>query len=156
MTIVVNPIRVVALDVYGTILAFNDYEYSCPSRKGLGDFFDNCEKRGIKVVTSSDVPTGNVKNDLKIAFKLARDERLSLDKFDDFFQLDQGVKDFSVIIEHYNIIYGELLVVGDNYHKDIIGALRLGAKAIHCPVYGTNEGEEWDFGKINLDVSKIA
>ncbi len=158
-----SPLKVVALDVYGTILAFDDYDYSCPPRKGLEDLFDNCESRGIKVVTSSDAFTGNVRNDLVIAFRIVLElmldikaksrmkRRLNIDRFDDFFQLDQGMKDFSVIIGHYDIVPKELLVVGDNLNKDIFGALGLGANAILCPVYGVDQGREWDFGKIDLD-----
>ena len=164
----VIPIRVVALDVYGTILAFDDYDYSYRSREGLEDFFDDCEERGIKVVTSSDAFTGSVKNDLSIAFKFVlqamldieaisrMQRRLNINRFDGFFQLDQGVKDFSVIIGHYGITSEELLVVGDNFEKDICGALKVGARKIHCPVYGINQGKEWDFRKIDLDnVEKV-
>jgi hypothetical protein len=158
-----NLIKVVALDIYGTVLAFDDVDDSFPPRKGLADFFDNCERRGIKVVTSSDGGTGNVKNDLSIAFRLAIErildpqerkkmrERLNLDRFDDFFQMDPGEKDFSVIIGRYDIIPNQLLVVGDNFNKDICGALRLRARAIHCPMYGVDQGGDWDFGMIDLD-----
>ena len=149
-----SSIKVVALDVYGTVLAFDDGDYSFPPRKGLEVFLDNCEKRGIKVVTSSDAFTGNVRNDLLVAFKLVPEKKLTLDRFDGFFQLDQGIKDFSIIIGQYDIVPKELLVVGDNPNKDIYGALRLRANAIHCPVYGVDEGGEWDFGKIDLDSIK--
>lgn len=144
-------IKVVALDVYGTMLAFDDYDYSFPPRKGLEVLLDNCDRRGIKVVTSSDAFTGNVRNDLSIAFKLVPERKLSLDRFDGFFQLDQGIKDFSVVIGHYNIVPAELLVIGDNPNKDIYGALRLGANAVLCPAYCVDGEREWDFGKINLD-----
>jgi hypothetical protein len=143
-------IKVVALDIYGTVLAFDDFDYSFPPRAGLKEFFDECDKRGIKVVTSSDALIGNVRNDLMIAF--ACKKGLRLERFDEFFQLDQGLKDFSVIIGHYDIIPRELLVVGDNPNKDVYAALMLGANAILCPAYGVNQGREWDFSKINLDV----
>lgn len=64
-------IKVVALDIYGTVLAFDDCDYSCAPRKGLVDLFDRCDARGIKVVTSSDAFIGNMKNDLVMAFKFA-------------------------------------------------------------------------------------
>ncbi|OGZ77313.1 MAG: hypothetical protein A2280_01275 [Candidatus Staskawiczbacteria bacterium RIFOXYA12_FULL_37_10] len=159
----ISIIKVVALDVYGTILAFDDVDDSFPPRRGIEDFFDNCEERGIKVVTSSDGGTGNVKNDLSISFKVAIEriadpeerrkmkERLSLKRFDDFFQLDQGTKDFSEIIGHYDIIPSQLLVIGDNLNKDIYGAFRVGARAILCPIYGIDQGGDWDFGMIDLD-----
>lgn len=158
------PIKVVALDVYGTILACDDCDYSCAPRAGLADFLDKCRDRGIIVVTCSDCFSANVRNDLEMAFKLVierlltpqeRQEmrsRLCLGRFAEFFQLDQALtKDFSVIIGRYDIRPEELLVVGDNYDKDIVGALVVGANAIHCPVYGINKGAEWDFGKIDLD-----
>ena len=146
-----TAIKVVALDVYGTVLAFDDNDYSCPPRKGLLAFLQDCRRRGIKVVTSSDGFTGNVKNDLTMAFKLNSGKGLSLDYFDEFFQLNQGVKDFSVIIGYYDIVPQELLVIGDNFNKDIIGALKLGTRAIHCPVLGVGQGQDWDFSKIDLD-----
>jgi len=153
------PIKVLALDIYATVLAFNDHDYSCPPRDGLELLFDRCDERGIKVVTSSDGMTGNVKNDLAIAFRLVANRRignqpksrLCIERFDNFFQLNQGLKDFSIIIGHYNIIPSELLVIGDNPNKDIYAALRLGANAIRCPMYGVDEGREWSFAGINLD-----
>ena len=144
-------IKIVALDIYGTILATDDCDYCCPPRKGLEVFLDNCDKRIIKVVTSSDAFTGNVKNDLEIAFRLAQGKRLSLYRFDNFFQLAQGLKDFSIIIGHYDIIPSELLVIGDNPNKDIYAALMPGARAILCPAFRTDEGRDWDFGNIDLD-----
>jgi len=148
-------IKVVALDIYGTVLAFDDCDDSFQPRKGLADFLDACDRRGIMVVTSSDAFTGNVKNDLEIAFKLAAEvfseTRLRLERFDGFFQLNQGPKDFSVIIEHYRIAPEELLVIGDNIDKDFNGALMVGATAILCPKFGIAQGKDWDFAKIDLD-----
>lgn len=163
-----NPsfIKVVALDVYGTILALDDHDCSCPPRKGLEDFFDECEKRGIKFVTSSDAFTPNVKNDLSISFKVAIEriadagarkkmrERLNIGRFDDFFQLNQGIKEFSIIIKYYSINPRELLVIGDNLDKDIQGAIIAGANVIYCPPYGIDQGGKWDFRKIELDCIK--
>lgn len=143
--------KVVALDIYGTVLAFDDYDYSCSPRDGLEVLLDKCDEQGIKVVTSSDAFTGNVRNDLEIAFKLVPERKLSLERFDGFFQLDQGIKDFSIIIGHYNILPVELLVIGDNFNKDIIGALRLGARAVHCPAFSVDEGRHWNLGEIDLD-----
>jgi len=149
------PIKVAALDVYGTIIP-SDFDCNSPSRLFFDIFFDNCDKRGIKVVTSSDGQTGSVKNHLTLAFtsynkKHNCKNKLSVERFDDFFQLDQGLKDFSIIIGHYDIIPKELLVIGNDPNEDIYAALKLGANAILCPTYWTDEGEEWDFSKINLD-----
>ena len=154
-------IKVVALDIYGTVLAFDDHDCSLPPRKGFEKFLDECDERGIKVVTSSDAFIGNVQLDLTIAFKCAKNLKtkqsdalrigLSLKRFDNFFQLDQEVKDFSIIIGHYDILPSELLVIGDNPNKDIHGALILGANAVFCPAYGVEQGRHWDFSQINLD-----
>jgi len=153
-------IKVVALDIYGTVLAFDDNDNSFPPRQGLEAFFDECDKRGIKVVTSSDGLTGNVKNDLQIAFRIANGLKtgansckrgLTIERFDAFFEMQIGPKDFSVIIGHYDIVPKELLVIGDHINRDIYSALKLGANALHCPAYGVDQGREWDFSKINLD-----
>lgn len=146
-----SHIKILALDVYGTILATDDFDYAFPPRYGLENLLHRCEEKGIKVVTSSDAFTGNVKNDLEIAFKLVPERGLSLNRFDRFFQLNQGEKDFSAICAHYGIAPRELLVIGDRFDKDISGALRIGANVIHCPAFGINAGSEWNFGNVNLD-----
>ncbi len=157
------PIKVVALDIYGTVLAFDDNNCTFPPRKGLECFLDYCQKKGIKVVTSSDADVEKVKRDLNLAFAVAIEadsnqkkkaelKRIfNLTSFDGFFKLDQGMKDFSLIVGYYDILPSELLAVGDNYNKDILSALRIGANAIYCPMYGISQGGEWDFGKIKLE-----
>lgn len=146
-----SHIKVVALDVYGTILAVDDFDYAFPPREELENFLRICEERQIKVVTSSDAFTGNVKNDLEIAFKLVPKKGLSLGRFDGFFQMNAGEKDFSEICAHYGIAPKELLVIGDRFDKDISGALKIEANVIHCPAFGINAGSEWNFGNVNLD-----
>lgn len=147
-----NHFKVVALDVYGTILASDDGEYRCPPRDGLEDFLDKCDMLGIRVVTSSDAMVGTVKNDLMRAFRLAHQicskSKLGLSRFDGFFQLSETPKDFSIIIEHYGINSYQLLVVGDDFGKDICGAMTSGAIGIQCPTYRVAGDGGWNFEKI--------
>ena len=145
-------IKVVALDVYGTILACDDHDYACAPRQGLENLLAECRQRNLLVVTSSDAYIHNVKTDLQLAFDLVPERELRLDRFHNFFQLDQPEKDFSLITGFYGISPGELLVVGDNPVKDIQGATITGAKFVLCPVYSVSEGKDWDLGQIDLDV----
>lgn len=152
-------IKVVALDIYGTVLNADDHDSEYPPRRGLSQFIDECDRRGIAVVTSSDDYTNSVKMNLGVAFEVAGDKSLHLARFSGFFQL-YGMKDFSVILEHFNITGDQLLVIGDNFDADIRGAREAGAKAIHCPKYCMapdmralleEDYKEWDFTQINLD-----
>jgi ribonucleotide monophosphatase NagD (HAD superfamily) len=77
-------------------------------------------------------------------------KKLNIDRFDNFFWLTQDPKDFSEIIEWYHIIPEQLLVIGDNFEKDIVGAQKAGAQSIHCPIYRINEGKNWHLVKDGL------
>ena len=149
------PIKVVALDVYGTILARDDYDDCFPPRKGLCQLFDNCLERGIKVVTISDGLVGNVRNDLVVSFRNCREGQLCLEMFDGFFQMQVGNKELQPILECYGIQPDELLVVGDDPLVDICAAKEIGARFVQCPVYEVNGEREWTFDKVNeaLNVS---
>lgn len=144
-------IKIAALDVYGTILAADDHDDCFPPRQKLEFFLDECKKRKIKVVTSSDAYVPNLKADLSSTFFNFPERGLSLDKFDDFFCLDQlGGKDYSVIYGYYDIIPQELLVVDDR-ECHIQSARRHGCVSIHCPEYRIDAGKEWDFSMIDFD-----
>lgn len=144
-------IRVIAFDVYGTILATDDHDDCFPPRRGLEILLDRCEERGIIPVTSSDAYIPNMKCDLSATFSRFSERRLSVERFKEFFRLDQiGGKDYSLIIGHYDLVPDELLVIDDR-ECHIVSALRLGCLAIHCPEYRIDNGKEWDFSKINLD-----
>ena len=58
-------IKVVALDIYGTVLASGDPNNELPPRKGLKAFLDKCDARRIKVVTASDGHLKNLKRNLQ-------------------------------------------------------------------------------------------
>ncbi len=136
-------IKVVALDIYGTVLASDDPDNELPFRKGLEKFFDNCFSKKIKVVSSSDAPIETTKIDLQSA-------GLDTNKFDRFYQLNQlPRKDFSIIIGDYRIQPRELLVIGDNYGKDIMGAIEHGACFLQVPEYREHL-DDFDFSRIRI------
>ena len=85
-------IKIVAIDIYGTVLASDDFDYSCPPRKGLECFLDQCQAREVKVVTSSDAFNGNVRNDLAMAFRPVPRKKLSIERFDGFFQIIEPMR----------------------------------------------------------------
>lgn len=139
-----RDIKVVALDIYGTVLASDDHDNSCPPRKGLEAFFNMCDERGIKIASASDVTIEVVKAELQEC-------KVDINRFDSFHLLNQlPVKDFSVIIGHYDILPSNLLVIGDSY-KDIEGARRIGAPYLQIPEYTVKSDDDFNFGRINLE-----
>lgn len=143
-------IKVIAFDVYGTILALDDYHNDHPPRRGLEILLDKCEERGIIPVTASDEGNYFVQADLGGNFGKFPERGLKVKRFSDFFCLDQPLgKDYSLIIGHYDIASRELLVIDDLW-SNISRALRLGCLAVHCPEYRVDE-DEWGFENINLE-----
>lgn len=123
-----KKIKVLALDIYGTILATDDEDNELPPRKGLEAFLDKCDDRGIKVVSASDADLENLKIDL-------REAGVDIYRFDNLFCLDQyPYKDFLWIVKDYKIDPKELLVIGDS-DKDIDGAKAIGARYFRVPEY---------------------
>ena len=140
----VRDIKVVALDIYGTVLASDDHDNACPPRKGLEAFFDMCDKRGIKIASASDATIEIVKAELQEC-------KVDINRFDSFHQLNQlPVKHFDIIIGHYDILPSNLLVIGDSY-KDAGGATRIGALYLRVPEYTVKSDDNFDFSRINLD-----
>jgi len=137
-------IKVVALDIYGTVLATEDPENALPPRKGLEDFFDMCDARHIKVVGASDANPDTVKINL-------RDAEVDIKRFDNFYCLDQlPFKDFSQIILDFAISPAQLIVIGDS-DKDRGGADQIGSSYMYVPeYYNSKDHEKFDFSEIKL------
>ena len=136
------PIKVIALDIYGTVLATDDFENILPPRKGLKEFLDRCDEKGILVVTASDSDLINLKMDLK-------ESGVDISRFNDFYELKQDPKDFSWIIDAYKIKPEELLVIGDT-NKDIDGAIKCNAKYFKVPIYFSRGGSDFDLNSIDF------
>jgi len=136
-------IKVIALDIYGTVLATDDADNELPPRRGLEKFFRKCKKKRIAIVSSSDAPIETLKIDLQSS-------GVNLCAFDRFYCLNQlPRKDFSIIIRDYGIKPRELLVIGDNREKDILGAVKHGACCLRCPEYRRHL-DDFDFSKIGI------
>ena len=146
----IQGIKVVALDIYGTVLATDDRVNKAKPRKGLADFFDKCGYKGIIITSTSDAHIPTVKSELSYCFKRHPEERMCIERFDNFFKLDQWPKDFSIVIGHYNITPRQLLVIGDNPRKDIEGAAKLGCLSILVPEYSLGYGDDFDFSRIRI------
>ena len=71
-------IKVVALDIFGTVLVADDADNEMLPRKGLDAFFDKCDSRGIKVASTSD-------EDLVILKLILQDSGIDLKRFDSFY-----------------------------------------------------------------------
>jgi len=61
-------IKVIAFDVYGTILCSDDPENAMSPRLGFAEFILRAKSLGIKVVTSSDAYLVNLHLDLAAVF----------------------------------------------------------------------------------------
>lgn len=140
-------IKVIALDVYGTILATEDHENSLRPRKGFFELVGICKRRGVALVTSSDNTVDLTKIDLMTS-------KVPLEIFDGFYPMKPGVpKDFSGIIKHYKIKPEELLVIGDKPYIDIALAKEIGCHTALVPEY-VGYGDKFDLMSIpNLPTS---
>lgn len=144
-------IRIICLDIYGTVLATDDHDQTLPPRKGLGEFFDECDKRKIRIIATSDAYVPNVRNDISVCFDSHDWLGLSIDRFFDFYQLGEiGPKDYSVVARNLGISCSEILVIGDG-PKDFFGARKHGCPLIICPEYAVDGEREWSFAKIPLE-----
>ncbi len=123
-----NTIKVIALDIYGTVLSSEDCENLMSPRKGLDKLFDECDVKRIKIVSASDAPILILQIDLK-------ESGVDFSRFDNFYEFEQKPKDFRIILEDYNIKSKELLVVGDSVEADIKGAQMIGAQYYKVPEY---------------------
>ena len=132
-------ISVIALDIYGTVLATDDPDNELPVRKGIESFFNECGVRRIRVASTSDAPNCTVKVHL---------EDYGLFRFlDSSFQLNQlPHKNFEVVLNYYGIQASELLVIGDS-DKDINGAISIGARHLRVPEY-ISFSNDFDFGQV--------
>ena len=143
-----HSVKVVALDIYGTLLATSDPDNELKPRKGAEKFFEKCSSRGIKVVSASDaayIPL--LKSELEECLERVG---LGLEVFDAFYQLNQlPCKDFSQIIADYKILPCELLVIGDRLDKDINGAVKCGACFIHVPEF-VDHVDYFDLSRIDF------
>lgn len=131
--------KVIALDVYGTILDSEDEENEMPSRQGFEEFVKRAKDLGLILVAASDQPPESVKEHLQLAFRKSKDSkglRLTLDIFDRFYQFPTIPKDFSQILHDYQILPKQLFVIGDQFKRDIEGAEALGCLTLHVPEYG--------------------
>jgi len=143
--------RIIALDIYGTILESDDYENEMPVREGFEEFVKRAKDSDLTLVTSSDEPTYQIKEHLELAFRKSRFKpKPTLNLFDRFYQLTTIPKDFSQIIEDYRIKPEQLFVIGDQYLKDIEGAKALGCLILHVPEYGNPFVEDFDFSNIEI------
>lgn len=116
-----SKIKVIAFDVYGTILCADDAENIMSPRCGFVEFIIRAKNLGLKTVTSSDADLDNLKLDLAATFRNSQPP-LNLEIFDDFFQLSMYPKVYQKILCHFKIRPAELMVIGDSEFKDLAGA----------------------------------
>jgi len=118
--------KLLALDIYGTILSSTDADNQLPPRKGLLKLLDSCEELKIRAITTSDA-------DLNDAIAVLK--RIGLASRLESFELRGAPKEFGPIIAYYGIRPEELLVIGDSQEADINGAINIGARYLKVPKY---------------------
>ncbi|MEI6849993.1 MAG: HAD family hydrolase [archaeon] len=132
-------IKVIALDIWGTVLPSDDADKELRPRNGIESFLEECERRKIKVVSASDAPIETVRIDMV-------DYGINIERFDRFYQLKMVPKNFSQIISDYGIKPRELLVIGDTPGKDIEGAIIAGAEYRLVNSYRSHQ-DDFDFSR---------
>lgn len=143
-------IKLVAWDVYGTLIATGNDETSdveeleyLRARPGALDVLSEIKSRNITQCTCSDGDLGNLKSNLKEVGINYRDF------FDNLYKMTPGKpKDFSYIIKEYQIKPENLLVIGDSYALDITHAKEQGCQTLWVP-------ESNKYGSNPLDIKKI-
>lgn len=137
--------KVVALDVYGTILCSDDPENAMSPRKGLREFYEKYESL-VKFVSVSDSDLINLKIDLNESLKKIG---LSTKIFDRYYRLQTTPKDFEPVIADLGILPEEFFIIGDSTEKDIAGARICRCSYFQVPEY-TGTVDDFDFSKLVL------
>jgi len=142
-----KKIKIIALDVYGTILPTKGMQVK---RKGLDTLLQKCKNQGLTLCTSSDANTSDMLKDFKKA-------GLDSNYFDKFFEMKRKgkrfyelPKNFTPILKYYNLDSEELLVIGDKIHRDIMPAQDLGCKTILVPEYKIHLYNEFDLNNLSV------
>lgn len=129
--------KVIAFDVYGTILATDDPENAMPPRRGFVQFAKLCIEKGIILVTSSD-------NDLLLTKIDLEESGVPLEIFTEYCEMERGQpKNFKPIVDFFGIVSSELLVFGDRLDLDINPALGQGCRGVLVPVYNYSDQFDW-------------
>lgn len=139
--------KVVAFDVYGTMVP----TIGDGARKGLESSLSNCKNEGLIICTCSDGKIEDVKKDLLKG-------GVNLDYFDKHFKMPRQKgdftkqpKDFTKILNHYNLLPFQLTVIGDRMKRDIQPARELGCNAILVSEYeDANKKDYFDMNRIKI------
>ena len=130
-----TKIKLVAWDVYGTIIADykdettdNESSNILQLRHGVLEALIEINSRKILQCTCSDGDLGNLKNNLREAGIIWKDY------FIDLYKMNPGEqKDFLYLIEEYKLKPENLLIIGDNYDIDIALAKKQGCETLWVP-----------------------
>lgn len=112
--------KVIAFDIYDTVLCGDDPENAMPPRRGFVEFILRAKNLGIKVISTSDGDLDNLELDLRATFKGRAP--FGPEVFDAYYRLMMLPKDYSDVVADFMITAEELLVIGNTYYKDLVGA----------------------------------
>jgi len=138
--------KVVACDIYGTVLCENDPENIMPPRRGFVEFVRQVKGYDIQLVSTSDANNTNLLLDIEATFK----DRVPFgpEIFDKHYHLTMIPKSYSDLLVDFAINPEELLVIGNDYRNDLSGAPILASKIL-VPTYKGASGE-FNFSTLRL------
>lgn len=115
-----NKTRVIAVDIYGTVLCEDDPEHDMPPRRGFAEFVNTAKSRGIKLVAAYEADLRRLKTDINETF-LGR-TGFGAEIFNGFYELSMRPKKYGRILEDLLIQREELMIIGDDRELDLSGA----------------------------------
>ena len=164
----IDKIKVVVLDCYGTIVGYGlDPLQKQTARKGLIEFLKKCEANNIQIAIATDDHRKDrvwgLLKEIGIA-EYFTSERMIYSELPpsdhflfygyeslDFTKHKHGDKNFALIAEDFGISLDELYFVGDNgVGRDKRSAERYNVQWTNCEQYHPNAkfGDDYDFNKI--------
>jgi hypothetical protein len=138
--------RVIACDIYGTVLCEDDPENAMPPRCGFVDFVRRVKEYGIILASTSDADNTNLLLDLSATFRGRAP--FGPEIFDRFYRLSMKPKDYSDLLVDFAISPEELLVIGNSYYKDLSGA-PASSIIVLVPTY-CQVADDFDFSDLDL------
>ena len=138
-------IRVIAFDIYGTVLCEDDPENAMPPRLGFVDFVRLAKEQRIKLTSTSDADITNLLLDLSATF--GGRAPFGPEIFDRFYRLAMKPKDYSELLVDFAIRPDELMVIGNSEDKDLLGA-PVSSHRVLVPTYCCAEEGEFDLRQV--------
>ena len=124
--------KVIAFDIYGTLLCEDDPDNEMPPRLGFAKFILQAKSLAIKLASTSDENNATLLIDLRETF--ADRVPFGPEVFDKYYRLAMVPKDYSRVLIDFSINPEELLIIGNDEYKDLSRAPASSSKIL-VPTY---------------------